>query len=102
MCLQVVVIQARPEYASVSFPEILKEFKLSATESHHKDKKDVSGTAKEVIELFSSLGAISENNLDFIRNPSDQEDMGVEKKYINSHAWHKYDLASQDGLFFYI
>ena len=58
---------------------------MSIIESHQKEKKDVSGTAKLLCDQMKS----SHKLIKSVRNPDKQLALGIPKKYLTSHAYHK-------------
>jgi hypothetical protein len=55
------------------------------TRTSEKDKKDISGTAKLLCDQIKS----PYNLIKSIRNPVKQIALGIPKKYLTSHAYHK-------------
>lgn len=66
---------------------------VSIIESHQKNKKDVSATAKL---LAKSLGR-TEKIIISIRNPKDQQKLGIPTAHLDGHAYHKVTFM-HDGL----
>lgn len=94
----IVLFMAMIEYGAKTFPGALKDFSIEIFESHQSTKKDVSGTAKAVGELFKKLGVDyrDEDSIDPIRTEEEQLALGVPEKYLGGHGWHTYKLFSPD------
>lgn len=99
MAKQIVLFQAMMEFAASNFPKAFAGYQLAIKESHQVAKKDISGTAKAIVELFNQLGLkFQANQIQMIRDPKIQiNDLGVPEEFINGHGWHTYDLLSADG-----
>ena len=99
MGLPIVAITAMLDWASKEFPGVFKDYGLKVKESHQEGKADTSGTAKDLIARFQTLGAdFSENDLRKCRNAEEQKDeWGIADEFLKGHAYHTYDLHSSDG-----
>ncbi|KKR28927.1 hypothetical protein A2Y27_02235 [candidate division CPR2 bacterium GWD1_39_7] len=66
-------------------------------ETHQAKKKDPSGTAKQVIDIFDRAGADTSAVLYSERDPSVQGGMwGVPPEHLDGHAYHKFTLVGED------
>jgi 4-hydroxy-tetrahydrodipicolinate reductase len=74
----------------------LKDIQFEITESHQASKKEVSGTAVRMQELFRNAGAIEKSPIHVIRRTDEQLKIGVPQKYLNGHGWHKYSFSSEN------
>ncbi|HWQ59880.1 MAG TPA: dihydrodipicolinate reductase C-terminal domain-containing protein [Candidatus Fimivivens sp.] len=95
----IVLLLSMFEYAAMTFPDALKDFSLEIIESHQAGKKDKSGTAKKIGELFGQLGVDyrGEDSINAIRNRMAQLAMCIPPEYLDGHGWHTYRLISPDG-----
>ncbi|XP_051125620.1 4-hydroxy-tetrahydrodipicolinate reductase 2, chloroplastic-like [Andrographis paniculata] len=95
---QVVAFLAAMEIMAGQFPGAFSGYNLQVIESHQAGKLDLSGTAKAVISCFQKLGASFElEQVQQIRDPKVQVDMGVPEEHLSGHAFHTYRLISPDG-----
>lgn len=94
----IVLFLAMIEYAAATYPGALKDFSIEIVESHQAGKKDKSGTANKVGELFKELGVDyrGEDSIRAIRDKKDQLALGVPAEYLDGHGWHRYRLVSPD------
>jgi len=99
MCKQIVAFQATMEHMAKAYPGAFGGYKMELVESHQSTKADTSGTAKAVVSSFNDLGVqkFSDDEIQMLRKPDEQEAFGVPKEYLNGHAWHTYSLTSPDG-----
>jgi 4-hydroxy-tetrahydrodipicolinate reductase len=98
MAKQIVAFQSMMRHAAETFPGAFNGYALEITESHQKGKKDTSGTAKDMVGYFNSLGIpFNEGQIIKIREPEAQIRMGIPEKYLSGHGWHTYTLKSGDG-----
>lgn len=98
MAKQIVAFQSMMRHAAEGFPGAFKGYTLEIIESHQKGKKDTSGTAKDMVGYFNSLGIpFREDQIIKIREPETQTQMGIPEKYLSGHGWHTYTLKSEDG-----
>jgi 4-hydroxy-tetrahydrodipicolinate reductase len=98
MALPIVALTAMLEWAGQEFPGVFGDYDLKVRESHQKGKADTSGTAKDLIARFQQLGAnFSMDQLSMCRDPEVQRsEVGIPEEHIMGHAYHTYDLHSQD------
>jgi 4-hydroxy-tetrahydrodipicolinate reductase len=98
MAKQVVALQLMLSQMQKDFPDLYKNYALSAIESHQKAKADTSGTAKVIIDTFNKMGikAISHDDIQKIRDEEEQINFGVPQNYLSGHAFHTYRLESED------
>ena len=97
MAKPIVAFQEMVEHAAVSFPAIFKNYKLTVVESHQQGKADTSGTAKAVVGSFNKMGLSFEvEEINKVRDPKVQQEMGIPEKYLSGHGWHTYTLTSPD------
>lgn len=68
----------------------LKGIKFAIDESHQASKKEISGTAIYMKELFERAGAIEKEPIYVIRNKEEQLRMGVPEEFLDGHGWHMY------------
>jgi len=99
MALPIVAITSMLSRASEEFPGVFEGYQLKVKESHQKGKADTSGTAKALIAHWQEMGAdFTENDLSLCRDPEVQKrDWGIADEYLTGHAYHTYDLVSNDG-----
>lgn len=95
MAAQVVALQSAIEYMSENFPTAFEGFLLRVEESHQKEKKDISGTAKHLNGLFARMGA-KLDHLKMIREEAEQLTLGVLGEHLKGHGWHDYRLETPD------
>lgn len=96
MAVPLVVLGAALRWAAAEFPGALAGLGLTIEESHQATKKDVSGTAKAFLPLFEALGARppeGEAAITSIREPSQQQALGIPAEHLAGHAWHRYRLS---------
>jgi len=95
---QIVGFQAIMEYGAQMFPGLFKGFSLEIRESHQKGKADTSGTAKAMVRYFNAMGIpFTEQEIKKERDPEVQRHQwGVPEDFLPGHAWHTYDLISED------
>lgn len=97
MASQVVALQAAIEYMARTFPNAFAGFELEVIESHQQGKADTSGTAKALVASFHDLGVnFNVADIQMIRDPGSQLDMGIPEQYLGGHGWHEYGLTSED------
>jgi 4-hydroxy-tetrahydrodipicolinate reductase len=98
MALPIVALTAMLEWAGQEFPGVFGDYDLTVRESHQKGKADTSGTAKDLIARFQTLGAhFSMDQLSMCRDPETQRtEVGIPEEHIMGHAYHTYDLHSED------
>lgn len=98
MAKQIVALQDFMDNYSKEHEGALKGCKLSITESHQAGKKDTSGTAIKMIEYFNRLGIdFKKEQINMIRDPTSQIDMGISRNYLSGHGWHEYTINSKQG-----
>jgi len=98
MARPIVGFQVMMDYAAHTFPGLFNGYSLSIVESHQKEKADVSGTAKALVEYFNKCGVLfSDDEIQVIRNPETQKnELGIPEEHLKGHAWHTYTLISED------
>lgn len=98
MAKQIVGFQAMMEYASLTFPDLFKDYTLNIRESHQKGKADTSGTAKAMVRYFNDLGiTFAEGDIKKERDPEEQKNVwGIPEAFLAGHGWHTYSLDSKD------
>mmetsp|Transcript_18705 Transcript_18705/g.52566 ORF Transcript_18705/g.52566 Transcript_18705/m.52566 type:complete len:335 (-) Transcript_18705:156-1160(-) len=96
---QIVAFQAMFEQAAASYPGAFSGYKLRVIESHQSTKKDTSGTAKAVVASLNDLGLnFDVSQIELVREPKQQmEVMKVPESALGGHAFHTYQLVSEDG-----
>lgn len=91
MAKQVVALQWAMEGFAGKNPGALKGYTLKIIESHQQGKKDTSGTAKAMVKYFNQLGIeFDVSQIEKIRDPAKQREMGVPEQYLKGHGWHTY------------
>lgn len=94
---QIVAIQAMFEYISNTFPKCFEGYSLRIKESHQQGKLDTSGTAKLLAGYLKELGADFDiEEIEKVRDPERQIEMGIPEDYLDGHGWHTYTLLSND------
>ena len=98
MAKQIVALQFMLERMQADFPDLYKNYTLSAKESHQKTKADTSGTAKAIVDTLNKTGAkpITYDDIQQVREESEQMAFGVPEKYLGGHAFHTYRLENED------
>ncbi|HDD46218.1 MAG TPA: dihydrodipicolinate reductase [Candidatus Aenigmarchaeota archaeon] len=97
MAKQIVGLMAMFEYAATNFPGLFEGYGLEIVESHQSTKKDTSGTAKAMVKYFNKLGIpFNIDDIQKIRDPEKQREIGVPEEYLAGHGWHTYKLTSPD------
>jgi 4-hydroxy-tetrahydrodipicolinate reductase len=98
MGLPIVAITAMLDWAAKEFPGVFNSYDLSVRESHQKGKADTSGTAKDLIARFQTLGAnFDMDDILMCRDGETQKkDWGIPDEHLQGHAFHTYDLHSSD------
>jgi 4-hydroxy-tetrahydrodipicolinate reductase len=98
MAKQIVGFQAMMKYAADTFPNLFDGYTLEIRESHQQGKADTSGTAKAMVTYFNQLGIPFEaDQIIRVRDPQvQQEQLGIDPKYLTGHGWHTYTLLSAD------
>jgi 4-hydroxy-tetrahydrodipicolinate reductase len=99
MAKQIVGFQAMMEFASRSFPDLFRGYRLEIRESHQAGKADTSGTARAMVGYFNRLGIpFSAEQIRMERDPQNQKTRwGVPEEHLGGHGWHTYTLVSADG-----
>lgn len=99
MALPIVAITSMLTQAREEYPGVFDGYELTVRESHQKGKADTSGTAKALISQWQGMGAdFKDENLSLCRDPEVQKsDWGIPDEYLSGHAYHTYDLNSEDG-----
>lgn len=99
MSKQIVAFQTMIEWLANEFPTAFSGYKLSVVESHQKTKADTSGTARAVVGSFQKMGfEYTPDDIEKVRDEKSQmERMGVPEEYLGGHAFHTYNLDSEDG-----
>jgi len=99
MSVPVVVMMAAIRHISEEFPGALKDFDICIEESHQSAKKDLSGTARAMGQMFQKLGVnYSEQDIFPIRDKKQQLMLlGVPREHLGGHGHHDYFLSSQKG-----
>lgn len=98
MAKQIVGFQAMMEMMAEQFPGLYEGYRLEVIESHQVTKADTSGTAKAVVASLNQMGlkeTIEEATL--IRTVEEQKQMGIPDEYLTGHAFHTYNIDSEDG-----
>ena len=97
MAKQIVALQAMMEFGGQNFPGVFSGYTMSVVESHQAAKADTSGTAKAVVYSFNQMGVdFTEEDIQLIRDPKEQLQMGIPEDVLGGHAWHTYTLTSPD------
>ena len=98
MAKQIVGFQAMMKYAADTFPNLFDGYTLEIRESHQQGKADTSGTAKAMVTYFNQLGIpFDADQIIRVRDPEvQQEQLGIDPKYLTGHGWHTYTLFSAD------
>ncbi|KIZ03068.1 hypothetical protein MNEG_4890 [Monoraphidium neglectum] len=96
---QVVAFQAMMEVMAQQYPGVFTGYSLTVTESHQRNKADVSGTAKAVVASLRQMGVegFKDSDIRKIRDREGQLQMGVPEDHLGGHAFHTYTLTSPDG-----
>ena len=99
MALPIVAITSMLTQAREDYPGVFDGYELTVRESHQKGKADTSGTAKALISEWQGMGAdFKDENLSLCRDPEAQKsEWGIPDEYLTGHAYHTYDLKSDDG-----
>jgi 4-hydroxy-tetrahydrodipicolinate reductase len=99
MALPIVAITSMLTQAREEYPGVFDGYELTVRESHQKEKADTSGTAKALISEWQGMGAnFNDDNLNLCRDPEAQKiEWGIPDEYLSGHAYHTYDLNSDDG-----
>ena len=94
----VVVFQEMMRFATTAFPNALEGFKLAIGESHQAGKKDVSGTAVNLLPFFKTLGMpMEKEQIISVRDPKVQvEELGIPEEHLGGHGCHTYTMISPD------
>jgi 4-hydroxy-tetrahydrodipicolinate reductase len=97
---QIVALQALLQDAAETYPSAFSGYSLAVTESHQAAKKDTSGTAKALIQVFGKLGTpIDVADVEKLRTPDAQLKFGVPEAALGGHAFHTYELTGPDTTF---
>lgn len=98
MASPIVAFQAAFEHIAQRFPGVLKNYNLEVCESHQQGKADTSGTAKAMVHYFDQLGCapFTTEQIEMIRDPEAQRQMGIPEEYLSGHGYHSYSLVSPD------
>ena len=98
MAKQIVAFMDMMGYAAEQFPLAFSGYTLEIVESHQNRKADTSGTARAMARYFNDLGVpFTVDQIEMIRDPAVQEEMGIPHEFLPGHAWHTYRLLSEDG-----
>jgi len=93
MAKQIVAFQSLMENIANVNPGALKGCALEIVESHQQGKKDTSGTAKAMVSYFNKLGIpFTAEQIEMIRDPAEQREIGIPEEYLRGHAWHTYEV----------
>jgi 4-hydroxy-tetrahydrodipicolinate reductase len=97
MAVPIVLLLAAFERLAHEFPKAMQGLEISITESHQSTKRDTSGTAKAMAHHLSALGLpASVDAIELVRDPTRQCEMGVPREHLAGHAYHTYQLRSDD------
>jgi 4-hydroxy-tetrahydrodipicolinate reductase len=99
MAAPIVVLQAAVRHVAERFPGALSQYSLAVEESHQAAKRDVSGTALQLLGGFRALGLnLSTKAIVSHRDPEYQSRvLGVPEAHLHGHGWHWYRAHSADG-----
>eukprot|EP00981_Chlorochromonas_danica_P006179 scaffold1307_cov166-Ochromonas_danica.AAC.1 len=99
MAKQIVALQSAVEQTAKRFPGSFSGYHLQVKESHQSSKADTSGTAKAIVSHLSTLTteSFAVDDIEKIRNPTEQLAFGVPEDHLKGHAFHTYRLLSNDG-----
>lgn len=94
MAKQIVAVQWAMEEFAAKNEGLLEGYELKVVESHQHGKKDTSGTARAMVKYFNQLGIpFDVSQIEMIRDPAEQIDMGVPEQYLKGHGWHTYTIT---------
>jgi len=98
MAMPIVMLQAAARWVATNFPGALTGYSVRVRESHQAKKKDTSGTAKALVADLEALGMpIQVDNIQRVRDPKAQKELGVPEEFLDGHAFHTYTVESADG-----
>ncbi len=98
MAIPIVLLQAAAQWLASTFPGALAGYSAHIRESHQSTKKDTSGTAKALAANMAVLGLpVRVEEIEKIRDPERQKQMGVPPEHLGGHAYHTYSIRSADG-----
>jgi 4-hydroxy-tetrahydrodipicolinate reductase len=94
---EVVAFQMMMKKMSKEFPLLFKDYSLQITESHQKNKVDVSGTAEAMVPIFNKLGLEFETD-QIIKKRSDEDydQLNIPIEHWGGHSYNTYSLVKKD------
>ena len=95
MAVEVVSLQDELQGLLETNPEAFQGWSMTIRESHQATKRDVSGTARALQAQLERLGAIMEGEIESIRDPEVQSQLGIQN--LDGHAYHWIILTSPQG-----
>ena len=98
MAREIVAFQMMMEKMAKSFPLLFKDYSLKITESHQKNKVNVSGTAEAMVPIFNKLGLEFETD-QIIKKRSDEDydQQNIPIEHWGGHSYNTYSLVKKDG-----
>ncbi|MBI4014798.1 MAG: hypothetical protein HY365_02485 [Candidatus Aenigmarchaeota archaeon] len=93
MSKQLVAWTAALEYLAHEFPGAFTGYRGHLRESHQQTKRDPSGTGRAWTQVLAELG-ITFDEMESVREPAMQRELGVPDSVLSSHAYHWVDLSN--------
>ena len=97
---KIVAWMSAVDYMAQNYPGAFKGSKVQLSESHQADKKDTSGTMKNMLKNLSSLVGeeLTAENILSIRDPNVQAKiLGVPDNWLGWHAYHFFKTSNEHG-----
>ncbi len=97
MAKPIVAFQAFMKDFAAAHVDGMKGYQVRIRESHQQGKVDTSGTAKAMVEYLNQMGiAFEKDQIEMIRDPETQLELGVPEDHLGGHGWHTYDLLASE------
>jgi len=98
MAIPVILLQAAVAHLAERFPGAMAGGALSIVESHQVAKRDVSGTARAMLDDLGALGLpAAPEVIESIRDEARARDWGVPEAHLGGHAYHDFVLDDASG-----
>lgn len=95
MAVSIVEVQDEIKNLIDTSPNAYLGWRMTIRESHQATKRDVSGTAKALQAQLERLGAVMEGEIESIRDPQTQRQLGIQN--LEAHGYHWITLTSPQG-----
>lgn len=98
MAIPVILLQAALSDLARRFPGAMAGGELAIVESHQVTKRDISGTARALLDDLAGLGLPADGStIASIRDEARARAWGVPEPYLEGHAYHDIELRDASG-----